>query len=43
MSERVQILGGRLNIQSQPGHGTTISAWIPLNEEHAPTFTDRFR
>jgi signal transduction histidine kinase len=30
MRQRVQLLGGNLDIQSKPGHGTTISAWIPL-------------
>ena len=43
MSERVQILAGRIEIQSQRGHGTTISAWIPVNEQQAPTFADRLR
>lgn len=43
MSERVQILAGRIEIQSQPGHGTTISVWIPLSEKQVPTYADRFR
>jgi signal transduction histidine kinase len=30
MRQRVRLLGGNLDIQSKPGHGTTISAWIPL-------------
>jgi len=30
MVERVQLLGGRLDIQSKLGSGTTIAAWIPL-------------
>ena len=30
MRERAAILGGRLNILSAPGKGTTVTAWIPL-------------
>lgn len=30
MRHRVESLGGRLDIVSSPGHGTTISAWVPL-------------
>lgn len=30
MRERAAILGGRVNISSAPGRGTTVSAWIPL-------------
>jgi signal transduction histidine kinase len=29
MRERVQLLGGKLEIQSKTGHGTTISVWTP--------------
>ena len=32
MHERVEILGGRLEINSQPGHGTRIRVRLPLNE-----------
>jgi signal transduction histidine kinase len=32
MRERVQLLGGRIEIQSQTGHGTIISAWTPFIE-----------
>lgn len=31
MRERVHLVGGRLEIESEPGHGTTVLAWIPLN------------
>jgi signal transduction histidine kinase len=31
--ERVQLIGGELDIDSVPGHGTTILAWVPLTEE----------
>jgi len=30
MEERVAQLGGRLRVQSEPGHGTTVSAELPL-------------
>jgi PAS domain S-box-containing protein len=30
MQERVRLLGGELDIESEPGHGTTIVAWVPL-------------
>jgi len=30
MRERAAILGGRVDISSAPGKGTTVSAWIPL-------------
>ena len=32
MRERVQLLGGTIDIDSAPGHGTTILAWVPLQE-----------
>ena len=32
MRERVKQLGGILNIQSEPGRGTTISVELPLSE-----------
>jgi two-component system sensor histidine kinase UhpB len=31
MYERAQLLGGTLDIESHPGHGTTIRAWLPLD------------
>ncbi|MDW5609751.1 GAF domain-containing sensor histidine kinase [Mycolicibacterium sp. D5.8-2] len=30
MSERAELVGGRLNIRSRPGSGTTVTATIPL-------------
>jgi len=36
MRERVQLLGGKVEIQSRSGHGTTISAWTPIQEEKKP-------
>lgn len=31
MRERVRLLGGELDIESAPGRGTNIVAWVPLN------------
>jgi signal transduction histidine kinase len=36
MRERVEALGGRLEIESAPGQGTEIRASVPLGEEAAP-------
>jgi signal transduction histidine kinase len=30
MHERVAKLGGSIEIKSQPGQGTIVSAWLPL-------------
>lgn len=30
MRERVRLYGGRIEIESSPGHGTAVVAWIPL-------------
>jgi len=30
MEERVRLLGGQFKIQSVPGEGTTVEAWVPL-------------
>ncbi len=32
MHERVRSLGGELEVESAPGQGTTILAWVPLGE-----------
>jgi PAS domain S-box-containing protein len=34
ISERVRILGGKLELSSQPGHGTELLVEIPVNESH---------
>ncbi len=31
MRERVHLLAGELDIESAPGHGTTVVAWVPLS------------
>lgn len=36
MRERVSLLGGRVNVESSPGCGTTIVAELPLEGEPAP-------
>jgi signal transduction histidine kinase len=30
MRERVNLLGGEIDIESAPGQGTTIFVWVPL-------------
>lgn len=32
MIERAELAGGRCQIESEPGRGTTVSAWLPLDE-----------
>jgi signal transduction histidine kinase len=33
MRQRIQLLDGTLEIESAPGHGTTVLAWVPWAEE----------
>jgi signal transduction histidine kinase len=33
MRQRTLLLGGKIDIDSRPGRGTTIVAWVPLKEE----------
>jgi signal transduction histidine kinase len=33
MRERVRLLDGELDIESAPGQGTTVLAWVPLKEK----------
>jgi signal transduction histidine kinase len=35
MRQRVFLLGGKVEIDSRPGHGTTIRAWVPLKEDRS--------
>ncbi len=32
MNERIGLVTGKLDIESEPGHGTTVVAWVPLKE-----------
>jgi PAS domain S-box-containing protein len=34
MRERARLLGGELDIESAPGEGTTVIAWVPTTEEY---------
>ena len=34
MQQRIYQLGGELDIDSEPGHGTMVLAWVPAKEEH---------
>jgi signal transduction histidine kinase len=31
MRQRVSLAGGELRVDSEPGHGTTVLAWVPLS------------
>jgi signal transduction histidine kinase len=33
MSERVRLVRGTLDIESAPGQGTSVVAWVPVGEE----------
>ena len=33
MRERVRLVNGTLDIESAPGQGTTVIAWVPVEEE----------
>lgn len=35
MQERVELVGGNLNIESTPGAGTTVLAHIPISNDQA--------
>jgi signal transduction histidine kinase len=35
MKERIQLLGGELDVDSAPGQGTTVVAWVRLNGEES--------
>ena len=33
MRERVRLLNGTLDIETAPGQGTTVIAWVPIEKE----------
>jgi signal transduction histidine kinase len=33
MQERIRLVGGEFDVESTPGHGTILLAWVPLKEE----------
>ncbi len=37
MQERTHLVGGEFSIKSEPGRGTTISAWVPLEVQKQKT------
>jgi signal transduction histidine kinase len=41
--ERVEMVGGKFGVDSAPGHGTTVSAEIPIsgNDSNGPSKTSR--
>ena len=36
VKEIIELLGGRMAIASEPGHGTTVTLWLPTTPESAP-------
>lgn len=32
LRHRIQVLGGRLEVESAPNHGTTVRVWVPLDQ-----------
>jgi signal transduction histidine kinase len=40
MNERVELVGGRLEIDSRPGGGTTVRAWLPVRRPESPAGHD---
>lgn len=37
MRERIEAENGRLRVDSTPGRGTCVQAWLPLRQQEAPT------
>lgn len=40
ITERLKLVDGKLSINSQPGTGTTIHAWVPLSCECSETYSE---
>lgn len=38
MKERLKLVKGRFSINSHPGTGTTIHAWVPVLDQHSETY-----
>ena len=36
IQERAEMLGGRVDVESEPGHGTRIRAWFPVTSPSGP-------
>lgn len=41
MQERMKLVNGNFSIDSEPGGGTTIHAWVPLRNDHAEDHAQR--
>ncbi len=41
MRERLDLVGGKLNLASTSGHGTCLEAWVPLPARHSPNLVSR--
>jgi signal transduction histidine kinase len=37
MRERAELAGGRFEIESIPDGGTTVRAWVPIEDDDPPT------
>lgn len=33
MTERAKLMGGTFRLESRPGHGTSVSVWVPLTQD----------
>jgi signal transduction histidine kinase len=41
MRERVRLLGGKMNVESEPGRGTALDIWVPFQEVNEPGSSSR--